>query len=254
MSSILDDFVALLPGLWTSIRVTLFSLAIGLPLGLIFGQLLTVKRWYVRWPIWIIVDVFRGFPALVTLYLVYFGLPRIDVLLSDEISVIIAVSVTCAAYTAEIFKAAILSVPRGQREAITALALGPATGFVRVILPQVWRMIAPPLVSVSILTFQATALAYSIGMRELLGVAYARGISSFQLLSVLLVAGAMFLAVSSILTLAEWYMRTRSFRSRVGGMRRDSTPDGADVGAVEEIVNLDRIDDHKTPSPHLGSR
>lgn len=217
MDSTFENLAALLPGLATSIQVTALSLAAGLPLGLIFGLLLTANRWFVRLPIWIIVDVFRGFPALVTLYLVYFGLPRIDVLLSDQTSVIIAVGVTCAAYTAEIFKAAILSVPRGQREALKAVGVAPAIGFVHVILPQVWRMIAPPLVSVSILTFQATALAYSIGMRELLGTAYSRGIASFELLEVLLLAGALFLAISSVLTVAEWYLRTRRFRSRAGG-------------------------------------
>jgi len=203
MNGLFDTIGALLPGLGTSLLLTAGSLVIGVPLGVISGQLLTSKHRIVRWPIITLVEIFRGFPALVTLYLVYFGLPVIDIVLTSTVSVFIAFGVTSGAYTSEIFRAAIRGVPKGQREAAAALALRPRQTFFLIVLPYAVRVAWAPLLGIAIITFQGTALAFAIGTKDLLGTGYSRGLADSDLLANLMAVGLLYLLVTSLLSYIE---------------------------------------------------
>lgn len=212
-----DSIQGLLPGLVTSIQMTLAAVAVGIPLGFLAGLALNGKRRVPRFAARILVEIFRGFPALLTLYLVYFGLTQL-VAIDRFASITVAFGVTVAAYTAEIFRAAIASVPKGQLEAAAALAMDSLQITARIIVPHVARVVVPPILGIVIIAFQGTALAYAIGGKELMGAAYSRGITTFQMLPELLTAAFLYLVVTSMLAWLEVITDKRA--ARIAGVQR----------------------------------
>lgn len=207
--------LSLLPGLWVSIQMAAASLVVGIPLGFFAGLALNGRFKALRWLVIGLVEILRGFPALLTLYLVYFGLTGI-VTLDRFASVVIAFGLTTAAYTAEIFRASIASVPAGQIEAAQAVALNRPQIITRIIIPHVLNIAVPPIIGIVIITFQGTALAYAIGGKELLGTAYSLGMINFRVLEPLLVAALIYLLFTSLLAWMEILADQRT--ARITGM------------------------------------
>ncbi|MGO1545691.1 MAG: amino acid ABC transporter permease [Gulosibacter sp.] len=205
----LDIFIALLPGIGTSALLFLASLLIGLPLGMAAGWVLHFGSPLVRWAVIVLTEIGRGFPALVTLYLVYFGLPSIGIVLNGEISLIAAFGYITASYTCEIFRSAIAAVPAGQYEAATALSLSRFHVFIYVVMPQATKIVIPPVIGFSIIVMQATSLAFSIGVEDLLGLATGAGTREFSTLPYLYVAGLIYLVGAAALTALAAYLSRR---------------------------------------------
>ena len=193
---------ALLEGLWMSVRLTAAFLAVGLPLGLGLAVALSSARRAVRGATIIFVETGRAIPVLVLLYLVYFGLPDLDLRLSAFVSATAAIGFSFAAYTSEVFKAGIAAVARGQREAARALGLTPRQELRLVVLPQAVRIVIPPILGWAVIFFQATSLAFAIAVPELLSRSYTIGASTFRFLSVLLLAALLYAAVAIPASLA----------------------------------------------------
>ena len=215
----IDILTRLLPGLWLSLTLTLASVVVGIPLGFLAGMALTNSRRWLRWTVIVPMEVLRGFPALVTLYLVYVGLAQV-ITLDAFTAVTVAFAATSAAYTAEIFRAAIQSVPRGQLEAARALAI-PRTAQIRqIVAPHVIAISAPPVLGIVLIVFQGTALAYAVGAKELLGTAMSQGLLTYAPMPDLLAASVLYLLVSIGLTgLENWAARRAKRRTAAGGRR-----------------------------------
>lgn len=158
----------LLRGLWTTVLLGLASIVLGLAGGL--GLALT--RLYAGPPFRLAaigyIDVFRAIPLLVLLIVVYYALPFVGIRLPPFAAATAALSLVSSAYTAEIFRAGIEAVPRGQSEAARALGLRPWFVMAKVVLPQAVRIVAPPLTSNSINVLKDTALASVVAMPDLL--------------------------------------------------------------------------------------
>lgn len=183
-------------GLWVSLQLTMISVGLGYLLGLVFALGVSSRRPWFKYPALVLVEVGRGIPALVVLYMVYFGLPAFGVLLENFVAAAAGLTFTVSAYSSEMIRAGISSVPRGQREAAGALGLSPFTSFVRVILPQGLRSSVPALMGLAIMSFQGTSLAYSISVNELMSQAYQVSTITFEYLSVYGVTGLIFAAIS----------------------------------------------------------
>lgn len=201
MNEILSTWMPqLVNGLGVSLAVTAFSLLAGLPLGLLlaFGMLSKVKL--VSYLTVAVVEFGRGVPVLVLLYLVYFGLPGVGIVWSSFLTAVVVISFSTGAYTSEIFRAGILSVPRGHIEAAHALGLTGRDTSRFVVLPQAIRSVLGPIVSYSIIIFQATSLGYAISLPELLNRAYQIGSTTFQFLTVFAIAGALYALISILMS------------------------------------------------------
>ena len=114
------------------------------------------------------IDIFRSIPLLVLLIIVYYALPFVGLRLSPFASAMAALTLVSGAYTAEIFRAGIEAVPKGQFEASAALGLTPLQTMIDVILPQAVRIVIPPLTNNSINVVKDTALASVVAMPDLL--------------------------------------------------------------------------------------
>ncbi|MGW9111773.1 amino acid ABC transporter permease [Microbacterium sp. NPDC055683] len=194
--TLVDYLPRLGEGLLVSLQLTVLSVALGFALGLLLSLGTTSRRGWLRWPALIVVEIGRGIPALVVLYIVYFGLPAIGVLFENVAAAVVGLTFTAAAYSSEIFRGGIQSVARGQSEAASALGLTATTSFLRIVLPQGLRSAIPPLMGLAIMSFQATSLAYSISVNELMSQAYQVSTITFEYLAVYAITGLVFAAIA----------------------------------------------------------
>jgi polar amino acid transport system permease protein len=187
---------ALFQGLIVSFKVSGLSLALGLPLGVLFAVLVSSRNWVVKWSALVVVEIGRGVPALVLLEFVYYGLPQKGIRLTSLTSAVVVIGFSVAAYSSENFRAAIRAVPKGQREAAASIGLSRWSTFLSVVFPQAARIALPQIMSHAILVFQASALAFTVALPELLSQAYNIGSETFRYMDILCVAGAIYAAVT----------------------------------------------------------
>jgi polar amino acid transport system permease protein len=187
---------ALLAGLATTVRLTAISVLVGLVLSVALAAMVQAARRPMRWLGLLLVEVARGFPVLVLLYLVYFGLPQAGLTFDAQVAGVIGLAYNFAGFGAECLRSGHLAVPRGQREAAKALGLTPPRQFRHVVFPQALRIAIPPLVGAAVLTFQGSALLFAISVPELLSAAYTAGSASFDYLTPICVVAVLYAAVS----------------------------------------------------------
>lgn len=167
-SVLVSSFPLLLSGL----RVTLLLGAVSICAGLVLGLLVALLKIYAAQPFKLVakiyIDVFRSIPLLVLLIVIYYAMPFVGLRLSPFMSAASALTIVSGAYTAEIFRAGIEAIPRGQFEASHALGLSYRHTMIDVILPQATRIVIPPLTNNSINVIKDTALASVVAMPDLL--------------------------------------------------------------------------------------
>ena len=161
-------FPLLLRGLWITLQLGAASILAGLVLGLVLAMARLYAPAPVRFVTRVYIDVFRSIPLLVLLIIVYYALPFVGVRLSPFASAMTALTLVSGAYTAEIFRAGIEAIPKGQFEASAALGLSGPQTMADVVLPQAVRIVIPPLTNNSINVVKDTALASVVAMPDLL--------------------------------------------------------------------------------------
>jgi His/Glu/Gln/Arg/opine family amino acid ABC transporter permease subunit len=187
---------------------TILLTAISMPLAVLLGLGLALmersRRPGLAWPAKIYTQVVRGTPLLVQIFLVYYTLPVLGEAIGLGKALVwpaFAVGILClagnyAAYEAEIHRAGLDAVPRGQREAALALGMTPGQSLRLVELPQSFRIVLPPIVNDLVAMIKDTSLVYVIGVRELTAVALGIGKARLLVPQLLVAAAAFYLAVS----------------------------------------------------------
>lgn len=162
-----DLLPLLLRGAWTSMKISILSMGV----AILFGLLLALSRIYgnplaslsAQW----IIEILRGTPLLIQLYLIFFGLPHLGLHLTPFTAAVLGLGLNYGAYEAENYRAGIEAVPKSQIEAAHALALSPAQRFIYVVLPQAYRIILPPMTNDFISLIKDSSLVSVITMVEL---------------------------------------------------------------------------------------
>jgi len=178
MSEFLDSFfnleiaLAASPILWMGMVQTMLLALMTVPLGMAAGLILAVlsaqqSRW-IRWPLIGFVDFFRAIPPLVLLIFLYAGLPFAGLDLGAWGAVALGFLLNTGAYYAEILRAGIESVPKGQAEAARALGLRRWQVWIFIVLPQAVRNVLPDLVSNTLEVVKLTSIASVVALPELL--------------------------------------------------------------------------------------
>jgi len=163
-----DSFWPLLQGgLTGTIPLALASFAIGLVLALVVALLRLSPNPVLSWVGRAYISLIRGTPLLVQLFIIFYGLPELGIRLEPWPSAIIAFSMNVGGYAAEVVRAAILSVPKGQWEAGWTVGMSPARTLGRIILPQAARVSVPPLSNTFISLVKDTSLATLILVTEM---------------------------------------------------------------------------------------
>ena len=156
-----------LGGLVLTLILASMGLLLSLPLGLLLGMA-RISPWRaVRWPVTALVYVIRGTPLLMVVFWAYFFLPSVTGQKTDQFwTMLIALVIFDAVYLAEIVRAGILGLPKGQMECARSLGLSYFRAMRTVILPQALRNSLPSLVNQFISTIKETSLGYIIGLAE----------------------------------------------------------------------------------------
>lgn len=186
----------LLGGLGTTVTVALGALVFALVFGLVVA-LLRVSRWRVLRGIALAyIEFIRGTPALVQLFVIYFGLPDAGITPTPLQAAIIGLGVNGAAYLAEIYRAGIEAIHKGQMEAALTLGMTPARAMQYIILPQAVRTMLPPMTTFAITLLKDTALVSVVAAPEIMF--YARNLvtESFLSMHVYLIAAIIYLSMT----------------------------------------------------------
>lgn len=219
----------------------------GIVIALVLGLILAVIR-YLRVPllspvITLLAEFIRMTPLLIQLYFFFYVLPNYHILFSPLVTGIIGIGVYFSAYTAEVYRGALLAVPAQQWEAAKATGLGPARTWVLIILPQAVRLVIPPLGNYVLILFKETAILSTIGVVEVLEAAKNIGSLSYRYLEPITIAGIFYLIVSYAGARVIRYVERRLQDSsedgqrvpmrftRLGGIRNPVPVEGADLQA-----------------------
>ena len=161
-------FPILIRGLWNTLLLGITAIVFGCLVGLLVCLLRLYAPKFVRWLAVGYIDIFRALPVLVVLILLYYALPFVGIRLSSFASAAIALTLVLSAFTAEVCRAGIETVPRGQFEAAAALGLPFRLTMWKVILPQAVKVMIPPQTSNCVSVLKDTALASVVAMPDLL--------------------------------------------------------------------------------------
>lgn len=192
--------VSILPELLQGLRLTVLITALGTMIAMSLGLLFALVR-RSRVPLvgrltGLVLEFIRGTPLLVQAYFAFYVLPAYGLRFSALTTGIIVIGINYSSYTAEVYRAGIDNIPRGQWEAATALGLPVRRKWQAVILPQAVRAVVPALGNYVISMFKDSAVLSAITVLELLGRATVIGSSTFRYLEPLTIAGLLFFLVS----------------------------------------------------------
>ena len=207
-------FKILIPGIKITIPLTVLSFAVSLVLGLLLALVQVAELRFIkdiaRFYLWI----FRGTPLIVQLFLIFFGLPSLGITLEAFPSAVMAFGMNLGAYNAEVFRAAILAIPKGQMEAAYMIGLNYPMTMMRVVLPQSFPIAFPSLFNNLIGLLKDTSLASSITVIELFTAAQQIAARTYEPFALYCEAALIYLIFSTALTwLQDWIERKLKWKS-----------------------------------------
>ncbi|CAL9427876.1 MULTISPECIES: ectoine/hydroxyectoine ABC transporter permease subunit EhuD [Streptomyces] len=195
------DIVAdFMPRFWDGVLVTLQALVLGsllaFTLGLVWAVAQRSPRAWIRTPVTAVTEFIRNTPLLVQLFFLFYVVPEWGPAMSPLMTGVIGLGLHYSTYTAEVYRAGIDGVPKGQWEAATALSLPPVRTWTAVILPQAIRRVVPALGNYVIAMLKDSPLIAIIGAFEMLGEARAYGSETFRFLEPITVVGIAFIVIA----------------------------------------------------------
>lgn len=213
-----------LAGVWITVWVSIVSMAFGVIIGLFVALARMSPHWWLSGPARAYIWFWRGTPVLVQLVLIYTGVAASGLYLYPDLTIgpvhisgalqaaILALSLNESAYMAEIFRAAIGAIDKGQFEAARAIGMRPSAAMRWIILPQAARIVMPPLGNEITLMIKSTSLLAVIGVRELFGTLQSLNAATFRTFELFAIAALWYLFLTSITALLQRYIEHRLAR------------------------------------------
>lgn len=211
----IDYIPDLLSGLWITIILMMGSLVIGLILAITLTICSLTENLIVKQMADAIIFFFTGTPLLVQIFLIYFGSGQFDwvrtsflwfILQSPMSCALIALSLNTACYTTVLLKGAIHSVPKNEIDACKAIGMSKWLAFRRVIFPRAFRIAVPAYSNEVIIILKNTSLASTITILDLMGVTQQIIAQTYNVASLYLIAGAIYLLLNAIIIFAFRYL------------------------------------------------
>lgn len=211
----------LLKAMGYTLILALWGLFFGTLVGLVFGMLSVIKNKVCNIIAMLFVDIVRGVPMIVLAFFVFFGVPyafnnflNAGIVLTALQAGTICLALNCGAYMAEIIRAGIQSVDKGQMEAARGLGLPYWRAMQRVVLPQAIRTMIPSIINQFIITLKDTSILSVIGFPELVNTAKNVNAITFKSFQVWGVVGVMYLIVITLLSQSAKALERRLARGR----------------------------------------
>lgn len=199
MEYIFELIPQVLEGLKVTLEIFALTLILSIPLGIIIAVMRASKSIIISKLSGFYVLIMRGTPLLLQIIVIFFGLPIVGITFERFPAVILAFTLNYGAYFGEIFRAGIQSIDEGQIEGAQVLGLSSQNIFFRIILPQAFKRVLPPVANEITTLVKDTSLVYVVGMDELLKVGKIAANRDVSLMP-LIIVGAVYLIVIGILS------------------------------------------------------
>ncbi|WP_307307716.1 amino acid ABC transporter permease [Neobacillus driksii] len=210
----MDIIVSALPILLKGLQVTLYIFLIAILLGFLIGLVIALLRLaplkILNWIAKVYVDAIRGTPFIVQLFFIYFGINSLQFIsLNSTTAGIITVAINAGAYFAEIIRAGIQSIDKGQTEAARSIGFTGAQTMRYIILPQAFRRMLPTITNQSIISLKDTSLLSVIGIADLTQQGQIQASATFEAFKIWLAVGVIYFIVIYLLTLLANFVERR---------------------------------------------
>lgn len=194
--------------------------AIALPLGVVLAVGRLSVRWWMRWPATAVIELFRAVPVLLVIYIFLFALPAYGFNPDVYWKLVLPIALCAAAILAEVFRAGVLALPKGQSEAALAVGMTKTQAFVQVVFPQALRLVVPALVAQAVIVVKDTAFGYVVSYSELMHSGRVLVSNTGNLVQTYLVITVIYIVVNVIISQAAQRLdvvlaRRRSGRSQL---------------------------------------
>lgn len=164
---LLDYWPLLLQGAWLTVQISAAALIVGYAAGIAVAMIALMPGLLPRLAAGLYIETLRNIPFIILIFVVYYGLPFSGVRLPATIVGTLALALFASAYYAEIVRAAILALPRGQYESARAIGMSPAQAMRHVVAPQILRALVPPSTNMTLTMMKESAVLSSITVPEL---------------------------------------------------------------------------------------
>ncbi|MBE6894495.1 MAG: amino acid ABC transporter permease [Ruminococcaceae bacterium] len=190
--------IYLIEGVLTTLKLTVFAVVLGALLGIVVAMLKMSKNKIIRFLITVYIEVIRGTPLLLQLYIFYFVLPELLPVFdfSQFTWVAISLCINSSAYVSEIFRSGIQSVDKGQSEAARSLGLSKGQTMTRIVMPQAIKNILPALGNEFIMMLKETSLASTFFIGDLMTAHLKIKGATYLMLESLIITGLIYLAMT----------------------------------------------------------
>lgn len=166
------NFIRLLGGLWTALEISLISVGLSIPLGILLGIVMTIPNKAIKVITKIYLEIIRIMPQLVLLFIVFFGATRtMGINLSGEVASVIVFTLWGTSEMGDLVRGSIISIPKHQSESSLALGLSKAQTYLYIIIPQTVRRLLPLSINLVTRMIKTTSLILMIGVVEVIKVA-----------------------------------------------------------------------------------
>ena len=205
---LVTSFPVVLNGFFVSVAIVAISFPLAIPLALVLALMRVSKFFLWRGIASVYVNIVRGTPLFLQIYIAFFGLPLAGINIPNFPLGVIVMTLNSGAYMCEIFRAGIQSISKGQSEAARSLGMSRMQTFIYIILPQMFRMVIPNLTNEFITLYKDTSLLAAVGVMEL--VMYARTIvASTGSITPYIVAAVFYLVITLPLSKVTGYLEKR---------------------------------------------
>ncbi|WP_283179338.1 amino acid ABC transporter permease [Gemmobacter sp. 24YEA27] len=215
-----EYYPTLLKGFAVTIGMTLVVITLSLTLAIPVALGRMSENFLIRFISGVYVEVLRGTPLVLQLVYLYFVLPGVGIRLNGLTAAMVALTLHYTAYLSEVYRAGILSVPKGQFQAYAALGMSRQQGFVRIILPQAIRTVTPALGNYFISLFKDTALASVVTVQELLFSGQIIAARTYQYFTIYTVCMIMYFSVGYPAAIFVRKLEARISRGYAGKKKR----------------------------------
>ncbi|WP_309084635.1 ectoine/hydroxyectoine ABC transporter permease subunit EhuD [Chelativorans sp.] len=203
----------IMPMLLAGVRITILATILGSALAAVVGLVIVIARRSanraVSRTVGFLAEFIRGTPLLVQLYFIFYVLPDIGILLPPLLAGVIGLGLHYGTYTAEVYRAGIENLPRGQWEAAKACNLTPVQTWIHVVMPQAIPPMIPALANYFIAMFKETPLLSAITVLELMNQAKSVANSSYRYIEPITLVGVFFLVISLISVIGLRWLEKR---------------------------------------------
>ncbi len=212
-SAVFDNLGFLLEASWLTIYLSFVSFLIALFIGVIIGTFRSLKNsWFINSLIGTYIEIFRGTPLLIQLFFIYYGLPQIGIVMSSHQAAIIGLSLNFGAYMAEIVRAGIQAIPKGQYEAADSLGLNKIQMFIHIIYPQAFKIVLPPLTNTYASILKDSSLVSVLSITELTRAGQLIYVRTYEPFEIYLTLGVFYFVMTYTIAIFSKYLEKKVSR------------------------------------------